>query len=134
MGETTILEAGTALDWEIARRVFGWTAVGVPSIDQVWFYAPTGKSTRHEIPPFSSDIAAAWNVIERMQELGWWARLTTPFEPGQPWFCGFTPLGTSGWNGRPDHQEGAETMPLAICRCALKALASDGVPTTKWGD
>lgn len=130
---------GPALDAEICRVVFGLKVESVALISGDLAYGVWGQNPRRPAEvsaprPYSSDIGDAWRVVERMQELGWWARLTTPFEPGQPWFCGFTPLGMSGWNGRPDHKAGAETMPLAICRVALKALASDGVPTTKWGD
>lgn len=113
------------LDWDIAMKVLGWTAVGLPTIGQTWIYpSRPDRGVRHEIPPFSSNLAAAWKVVERLQELGWHARLLTPFEPGQPYFCGFTPQGTTGWNGRPDHEASAETMPLAICRAALMAVAA----------
>ena len=74
-------------------------------------------------------------VLERMRELGWWCQMRTPFggvELGdvgeadsgpQGWYCaGFTPLLTTGFNGRPDHQAHAPTLPEAVFLAACKAL------------
>ena len=79
-------------------------------------------------PSFSSDIAAACDVIEGMEALGYWCQMRTPFGPigsksRDGYWAGFTPHLTTGWNGTPDHNTRDETLPLAICRAALKALA-----------
>lgn len=138
-------EAGPAMDAEVARVVFGLevqttmlisgrTAYGVRGQHPDW---PDHVGTPL---PYSADTAQGWaamrSILIRMQELGWHARLTTPFQPGQRYHCGFTPHGTSGWNGRPDHDAGAASMPLAICLAALKAVAAGlyGQPSTGWGE
>lgn len=137
MSETTGQQiAGEALDREIAVKVMGivprevrvrgstervtvWT--GNPALsDGVW---DAYQLVRYGEPrPFSTDIATAWTVVERMSNLGWHARVESPFEAGQPYFAGFTPHGMSGWNGVPDHQAGAYCAAEAICRAALAAL------------
>ena len=79
----------------------------------------------------SERIVDAWQVVEVMMQRGFHARLKTPFESGQPFFAGFTPLGVSGWNGRPDHEGSGDSMPLAICRAALQAVSPANSTETK---
>ena len=71
---------------------------------------------------YSTDIAAAWAVVEKIAEGGFWLKLTTPFTPEQPYWAGFTPHNITGWNGRPDHQAGDLSPSRAICLAALKAV------------
>lgn len=65
-----------------------------------------------------------WEHVERViQQMNqrYHLRLNSPFEPGQPWFAGFTPHSCSVWNGRPDHQRSGESAGIAICLAALDA-------------
>jgi hypothetical protein len=71
----------------------------------------------------SEDIADAWDVVEWMAGR-FHAVVKSPFMAGEPYHAGFTPLGCTGWNGRPDFAGSGETAPLAICRAALLALAA----------
>jgi hypothetical protein len=64
-------------------------------------------------------------VEEAMAQRGHYLTLRSPFEPGQPYFAGFTPHGTTGWDGRPDHEAPGATAPLAVARAALLALLSE---------
>ena len=42
-------------------------------------------------------------LAERALELGHWMLFKSPFEADRDvWVIGFTPLSTTGWNGRPD--------------------------------
>jgi hypothetical protein len=68
----------------------------------------------------STDIAAAWEVVEKINEKYHW-KLHSPFITGSEWFIGFTPHGVTGWNGTPDFNASGNTAPLAICRAALLA-------------
>lgn len=72
-------------------------------------------------PHYSTSIADAWVVVERMRERFHW-EIKTPFMEGQSHWAGLTPLGTTGWNGVPDFKASADTAPLAICRAALLAV------------
>jgi ABA sandwich protein len=75
------------------------------------------------VPPYSTNITAAWEVVEKLNRDGFHCRITTPFHPGQPFFAGFTPHGMTGWNGRPDHEGSGGTAPLTICLAALGATS-----------
>jgi len=108
------LLAGRELDAEIDCQVFGVT-----------YWAPDWIHSYYSTSP-----TAAWRVIERLQALGWWCEIKTPFEPGEPYWVGFTPHGVTGWNGQPDHKDYGYTMPLATCRAAL---ATVGAVETRYG-
>lgn len=80
------------------------------------------------VPAYSTDIAAAWTVVEKMRERGLWAKITSPFSPeDMTYWCGFTPMNMTGWNGVPDFKAKADNAPMAIC---LAALAAVGVKVT----
>ena len=98
-----------------ARALATWIAKNVCVSDKVW------KSTLG----YTVNIAAAFQVVDAMNERGYWAQMRSPFGTGENndgWWCGFTPHGSTGWNGRPDHWTSAPTLPLAICRAAHKTL------------
>lgn len=94
------MDAGRQLDALIAEKVMG-----------------------HRVLYYSTDISAAWLVVEELNKRGYWCQMRTPFQAGDDgdgYWAGFTPHGVSGWNGRPDHWTSAETLPLAICLAALR--------------
>jgi hypothetical protein len=73
-------------------------------------------------PSFGLDDAH--HVIAFMHDRGFWCRIQTAWRPGDESHAGFTPHGSTGWNGRPDHEASA---PLgrearAVVCAALKAL------------
>lgn len=114
------LKAGRELDALIAEKVMGWHKLfGGNGI-----YYQNPLSAKAIVPPrFSADISAAWQVVERLEELGYWTQLRTPVSlehvgNGGYW-CGFT---LHGCNGRPDHWTSATSQPLAICLAALRAV------------
>ena len=77
------------------------------------------------VSEYSTDIAAAWQVVEWMCERGYWCEMRTPFGTGDHndgYWCGFTPHLTSGWNGVPDDWTSAPTLPEAICLSFLAAM------------
>ena len=68
-----------------------------------------GSTCRRVVPEYSTDIAAAWEVVEKLRPTGpklsiHAARLGYDVEYGPGWFVS------------------APTAPLAICRAALKAI------------
>ncbi len=81
------------------------------------------QSGQYVLRPYSTSIGAAWEVVEKLNKK-FHLRLISPFEPGEPYFAGFSPHGMTGWDGRPHFEAGADTAPLAICRAALKAVAA----------
>lgn len=118
------------LVWDEARcRVCGWPLINADLMSSsvgctVDSCAQRPKPARRADEPalYSTDIAAAWQVVAAMEARGYWCRMQTPFRPGDSYRAGFTLHGVSGWNGRPDHWTAAETLPLAICCAALKAI------------
>jgi hypothetical protein len=74
-------------------------------------------------PAFSADIAAAWQVVERLTADGWGHKhhvLSAAAEqPGWQW----TFMRPGGGLGAGIAGAEADTAPLAICRAALLALA-----------
>lgn len=78
---------------------------------------------RVRFPCYSTDIAAAWEVVEKLMAYGYRYVMRGNFEGNGLHWCGF------------DHQEWADmnplfqsppcvSLPLAICRAALKATDS----------
>lgn len=93
--------AGRELDAEVAERGFGY-----------------GWRAGHT-PPFSSDIAAAFQVVERMIADGWRVYIDGPRFHDREWRVMFAKDRTTTWAH-------AETLPLAICRAALDAVPAAG--------
>ncbi len=67
--------------------------------------------------PFSTDIAAAWEVVEKL--LGRFQFTLNSLEDGLGWYAEF-----GAWNEKiyQAYDENAETVPHAICLAALKAV------------
>ena len=106
-GMTAIDEmpAGRELDALVAEKVMGWD------------HYPS----KHEIvPAYSTDIAAAWEVVEKMRSDDWWAQIAQ--DNTDIWDAKL-------WRGEPDRwfptmetYGNAPTAPLAICRATLKTV------------
>lgn len=138
------MEAGRKLDALVAEKVMGWIQLNTtiapiefnPQWKELAGYVqdrptitglPPGAShdsCRQKVPPFSTDIAAAWVVVEHM-------RLTStrdcfclwsPTDESSAWFALFD----RKWHGRSEVYEGeaGETAAHAICLAALKAVNS----------
>lgn len=116
--------------WDDKRcRVCGWPIV--PSSEPGCWASncsmrPLPERRADEHRPYSTDIAAAWEVVEKMRTLKWWARIQSPFMADDDLYgCGFTPLGVTGWNGQPDHWTQDRSSAMAICIAALRAVGVD---------
>jgi len=78
--------------------------------------------------PYSTDIGAAWEVVEKMAVQDWDAEISLcsrlPSDNHERWYCGFQ-QGDDNAPWRSDFkfvQDWALTASLAICRAALKAI------------
>jgi len=141
------LQAGRELDALVAERIFGWMRVQPPKHDfdgplpgqgEV-LASPTAvpmiESGEYAWPPkgiipftfflpsqgWSTDISAAWQVIERMAARGLWLTLLTPYDATDGYHATFTPHGRPQWCDAVARAQAA-TAPLAICRAALRAV------------
>ena len=105
------LQAGRELDALIAEKVMGYECVCDEEPADCPIHA---KEDCYTLRPYSTDIAAAWVVIE-------WCRtnlnlLTTCIEWKECWDVTFS-------DGVNCYGAVAETVSLAICRAALKAVS-----------
>jgi len=141
--------SGRALDTAVAEAVLGWIwyegAAGVYRLrdpqredvaamlteGMIWPTTERPEPYRTDgVPPFSTDIGAAWQVVEHLRAQHWevtllcWAA-DIPTQPvDHPYDCRFTGYVTPDGGGLQTlvaHKRAA-TMPLAICRAALQAL------------
>lgn len=103
------------IDRLVAERVMGWTNLHV--VGTRFGTTPEGKSHRM-VPQYSTDISAAWEVVEKLRQSGYqgridWARPELGYE------CAF-------WSSPilPNEMQfpRAETAPLAICLAALMVM------------
>ena len=109
-----------ALDEVVFEAVYGFTRLGDNQLpageegQEVWvnLFATALSGALHQGPPpaFSTEIAAAWPIMEAMADEGYWPMIG---REGQ------------GWTARAMRQNDpiavqAKTAPEAICRLALR--------------
>jgi hypothetical protein len=102
----------------------------MPAGRELYVFVDSLKCFYHWVPCYSTDIAAAWEVVEKMAEITYAAHVLCKIEYKQH------VIGSNSWEvkmstkigvtpPRNDERAEAETAPLAICRAALKAVAND---------
>lgn len=123
-------QAGPELDKLIAEKVFGYVDVHINMLGRMWVKDKKSDDCRHTLPGdgrFSTDISAAWEVVEKMKEKDfWWSSSfksgifkANINKPGHEVEFRRVKLGI---NDEPhDYVAIAETLPLAICLAALSA-------------
>ena len=126
------MPAGREMDALLAEKVMGYTLseLSLPAYPKYkLFDIESGEFSGYvkEVPHYSTDIAASWEVVERMP---------IPFKLEKCWEKAYQ-IGPEGWsacwctdadcegcneNSRCTNGDDvwAETAPLAICRYALK--------------
>lgn len=107
------LEAGRELDALVAEKVMGWTvALEDRGPCRVWRPHENSAERSQPIPPYSTSIEAAWEVVEKMRqrEFG--------FSLNDAWIAWFLAAPN-------EYQADADTAPHAICLAALKAVGVD---------
>lgn len=123
------VSAGRELDALVAERVFGWS-VERQAGNSPWLVGHgRNRWTRIENHPFSTDIAAAWEVVEKLQGFDtnrdepWWSVAVFFGQPGQ--VCARVYACQPGWlitdTDTVISEAHADTAALAICRAALAA-------------
>jgi hypothetical protein len=100
--EILAMSAGVEMDMLIELELFGKVA----SV----YYHPR---------PFSTDLSAAWEVVEKMKQNNWFFILSDNLFPDR-WEASFF------WDPNQTMIEAiAETAPLAICRAALRVAMEE---------
>jgi hypothetical protein len=122
--------AGRELDALVAEKVMAWTfpepgrdvVIGDeddkwPTGERRWYYkCGDGRPiiSRFMVPHYSTDIRAAWKVVDRLwPEFSW--RIVDDEPPN---------VLVSFWQGDSDYEAIAATAPLAISLAALKAVGA----------
>jgi len=121
------MEAGPEMDALVAERVMGWqlSEYRIVRPDGSSFDAPIREMwddplySRYSLPPYSTDIAAAWQVVEHMRTIEFDIDLLLmPDSQDRCCLEHSARIESKVCAYAPD-------MPLAICRAALKTtLAS----------
>jgi len=113
---------GRELDAAVAEHVMGWTNVIYSDITA----APKGvrpDGLPDAVPHYSEDIAAAWQVVERLTAMGYQFELAfvPRYEP-EPWLALFF---VPPRRPAPASSAFAATAAEAICRAALLAVCGE---------
>lgn len=136
MSNIDAMEAGRDLDALVAESVMRLSKDDFLSIcivechgtdDDTWCYNCHGLvDEQDKIPPaYSTDIAAAWQVVERLNALRWYVVLLTGPVKAMP-SVRLEQLQDSGMKVQVENTR-AETISLAICRAALKAVGYEPI-------
>jgi hypothetical protein len=140
----TELQAGRELDAIVAEKVMGWErSHDMPPFAHLWFaprdtesamakaqgavYKSSGAGgTRpaFPVPRYSTDIAAAWLVVDRIRPTDDTRYGVTIESAVAGWYCTIEDADVE-WDD-PAHTSVAygETLPLAICRAALASAGA----------
>lgn len=113
------IPAGRELDAVVAEQVCGWT--GVYWLDRETPVGSHKPAPAQRVSNYSTDIAAAWLVVERMRLQGWHYSIDSHGAVTGNTSCGFT-RGTGVDQPMEAFGAEADTAPLAICRAALLAV------------
>ena len=112
------MPAGRELDCRVAEKVMGYAVQGdqiVPPNDAYVLLGIMG-AMKFDIPHYSTDIADAWLVVEKMKASAF--EVTIDDTDGD-WWALFADL-----EYKHISSAYADTAPLAVCRAALKAMGA----------
>lgn len=129
------LEANPDTDALIAEKVMGLTISNKNLFDEpgIFVVYNTGNTIIcHSPKKYTSNISAAWEVVEKLKSQGWsidiqwdnWNELPDDPPVEYIWHVGLNYYTNDAKDFRSAVDE-AETAPLAICRAALLAVMED---------
>lgn len=111
------IEAGQELDALVAEKVMGLKVRGNKYVEMGDSEIPP---IALDIPRYSTDMAAAWQVVEKIKATSSRGYVLDFFRG--VWTVGLRACGDAGEPELYDHDAGrAEEAPVAICRAALKS-------------
>jgi len=115
------MDAKRELDEFVAIHIFDWSDFWTNGI-LLYGHSPGERAMgidaeRSPVPHYSTDIAAAWLVVEKLAAQG--LRLSLDAFGGDPWWVEFA---DEQW--ARGAQATANTAPHAICLAALKAVGA----------
>ena len=121
------MEAGRELDALVAAKVLGWEWIDAMDM---WYDMSDSHTllAPDELPEFSTDIAAAWHVVEHLDKAHntWINQL---WKEGMEGWGLILATGT-GYSISYHQVHLIETVPLAICLAALDAIQEIAKPNS----
>jgi hypothetical protein len=124
------MDAGRELDALVAEKVMGWSKrisadhsnspikqLRAFGIIYAWKDSE-GNDRGLDVWHYSTDIAAAWQVVEKMKALEWRTEIAQTIQSG----VDVTVIKWEGGEFGGEFAEWGETAPHAICLAALKAI------------
>lgn len=119
------LEAGPDLDVLIAEKVMGLPRLDTDLMGRcgTFFGSPDNPLVCHKADAYSTSISAAWQVVEKLRERFPVIRIGTGDLMGKFWQASFYDAYYEAVaQGKHGDFADADTLPLAICRAALRAV------------
>jgi len=115
--EILAMEAGYELDALVATRIMGWRRIR-PGMYQ-WMWSANGKRVLYACSEWkpSTDISPAWQVVEKMLDLGFCIELYAPKPLATEWSV----LYVTNVSRYQTDKVYAPEAPEAICKGALLA-------------
>lgn len=118
------MKAGRELDVLVSDKIFGSPPCDSPFPDgslakAVYVHGPSGKFI---CPRYSTEIAAAWKVVEKMRHLKMKEDPSAGFTVWVHWEGGY--LAGWSWHEMEYYVERGDTAPLAICLSALETVSN----------
>jgi len=113
-GEVLVMEAGEELDEAVERHIFDWEPKLTKCGDVTEYY-------RSDYPPYSTSIAAAWRVLEKLK--GYEFRMHNEYHSSESgmecyWYCG---IEEPEYLGERYFSATEKILATAICKAALLA-------------
>ena len=134
--ELLAMEAGYELDSLIATEVMGWSrqeetpdgyicedggADWISSDGKDWWCNACDQESG--FPRFSTDLAIAWKLMEKLYDDGWIAGIGSLAQKPRGWRAELCNMWEADFERCPtDIEANADSAPLAICRAALLAI------------
>ncbi len=113
------MPAGIDMDILIVTRVMGFMRLPPPAMPALQKPTANGIVELYDCPRYSTDIAAAWEVVEEMKKRVIYKYPVCPnivyHHSDNLWWCEF-------FSGDWMRNASADTAPLAICRAGLLAV------------
>ena len=115
------------LNVAVAERVMGrcFHVWGTPNDGLLWTCTKCGITEGAAggplNPRYSDEIAAAWQVVEKMREQGWWVEVRSDYNATVPLTRTICAFG----KGQVCEFAEADTAPEAICLAALAVVGAE---------
>jgi hypothetical protein len=119
------MKPGRELDALVAEKVFNYSFEGLVERNRYWVSDkgyPMFNGQTVMVPFYSTDIAAAWQVVEKLSPIAIEKYTSTT---GDVWSVRFCDPKLPGPKSHFDGKIEADTAPHAICLAALRALSHE---------